>query len=146
MSAFVHRAPITFSRDNKLETGMRLIGLGLLMVAAPLAPAQAQTMSVAEFLAKAEALKAKGAMALFSSDIGRLKNEITNSGKQLRAERLAAQKAGRKPAFCPPEKGKGSINSDELLGHFQSIPPAQRSVSVKAGFAGLMRKKYPCPG
>ncbi len=124
---------------------MRKIALALLIAAVPVA-AQAQNMTVSEFLSRAEALKKKGAMALFSSDIGRLKNEVMNSGKQLRAERLAAQKAGRKPAFCPPEQGKGSINSDELLAHFQSIPPAQRGMSVKAGFAGLMRKKYPCPG
>ncbi len=124
---------------------MRKAALGMLIMAAPLTAAHAQTMTVAEFLAKADALKKKGAMALFSSDIGRLKNEIVNSGKQLRAERLSARQAGRTPAFCPPEQGKGSINSDELLAYFQSIPPAQRGISVKAGFAGLMRKKYPCP-
>ncbi len=123
---------------------MRKMALALLIAGVP-AAAHAQTMTVAEFLAKADALKKKGAMALFSSDIGKLKNEIVNSGKQLRTERLVAQKAGRKPAFCPPEKGKGSINSDELLAHFQAIPPAQRGISVKAGFASLMRKKYPCP-
>jgi hypothetical protein len=123
---------------------MRKIALALLLATMPVA-AHAQTMTVAEFLAKAEALQKKGAMALFSSDIGRLKGEIQGSGKQLRDEQLAARKAGRKPTFCPPEKGKGSINSNELLAHFNAIPPAQRGMSVKAGFAGLMRKKYPCP-
>ena len=108
------------------------------------APAAAQTMPVSEFLARAEVLQKKGAMALFSKDIGVLKGEITNSGKQLRAEQVAAEKAGRKPATCLPAK-KANINSDELLAHFRSIPPAQRNMSVKAGFAGLMRKKFPCP-
>jgi hypothetical protein len=123
---------------------MRMLILGILLAAAPVTAAQAQTMTVADFLAKAEALKKKGAMALLSSDVGKLKNEITNSGKELRAERMAAKAAGRKPAFCPPEGGT-KLNSNELLAYFASIPPAQRGMSVKAGFAGLMRKKFPCP-
>lgn len=125
---------------------MRIFALGLLVVAAPLSGVQAQMMTVSDFLAKADALQKRGAMAIFSSDIGKLKNEVEGSAKQLRAERLGARKAGRAPAFCPPEQGKASLNSNELLAHFRSIPPAQRSISVKAGVAGLMRKKYPCPG
>jgi hypothetical protein len=124
---------------------MRKSILALLVAAAPLTAAHAQTMTVADFLAKADALKAKGAMAMFSSDLGKLKKEMVDSAAQLREERLSAQKAGRKPAFCPPKAGKGSINSNEVLAHFQSIPPAQRSMTTQDGFAGLMRKKYPCP-
>jgi hypothetical protein len=37
------------------------------------------------------------------------------------------------------------MNSDELLGYFNSIPPAQRNMSVKAAFYNMMAKKYPCP-
>lgn len=114
----------------------------MLLLAGP--PAAAQSMPVSEFLTRAEALQKKGAMALFSKDVGVLKDEIVNSGKQLRAEQVAAEKAGRKPATCLPAK-KAAIGSDELLAHFRSIPPAQRGMSVKAGFAGLMRKKFPCP-
>jgi hypothetical protein len=113
------------------------------MIAVPATALQAQTMPVSAFLAKANALKAKGPMALFSKDIGLLKKEIQNSAKALRAEQLAAQKAGRKPALCMP--AKANVNSNELLAHFNSIPPAQRNISVQAGFAGLIRKKYPCP-
>ena len=122
---------------------MRQFAAALFMVALPVTALQAQTMPVSTFLAKANALKAKGAMALFSSDIGLLKKEIQNSAKALRAEQLAAQKAGRKPALCMP--AKAAVNSNELLAHFNSIPPAQRNMSVQAGFAGLIRKKYPCP-
>lgn len=125
---------------------MRTFALGLVLLTLPLSAADAQTMSVATFLAKAEALQKKGAMALFSSDIGKLKGEIVNSGKQLREERLSAEKAGRKPATCAPPRGKASIGSNELLAHFRSIPPAQRNQPVKAAFASLLRKKYPCPG
>ncbi len=124
---------------------MRHFALGLALIALPLTPAAAQTMTVATFLAKADALMKKGAMALFSSDIGRLKGEIGNSAKQLRAEQAAARKAGRRPDFCMPPQGKAEIGSNEVLTHFRSIPPAQRGMPVKAAFAGLMRKKYPCP-
>ncbi len=120
-----------------------LLIAGLAAAALPLTAASAQSMPVSEFLAKADALEKKGAMALFSGDIGKLKAEIVNSGKQLRAEQDAARKAGRKPATCLPEKAK--VNSTELLAHFRALSPAERGVPVKAAFAGLMRKKYACP-
>ena len=114
-------------------------------VAAPHGAASAQMMPVPQFLAKAEALEKKGAMALFSSDVGVLKKEISESAAQLRAERLAARKAGRKPAYCPPEKG-GALGSTELLAHFRAIPPAERArMRVRDGLRSLMIRKYPCP-
>ena len=122
---------------------MRIAAVGVLLAAAPFASAQAQSMPVSQFLAKADALQKKGAMALFSSDFGLLKREIQNSGKQLRAEQVAAEKAGLKPTTCLPPKA--AMNSAELLAHFRSIPPQQRTMPVKAAFAGLMRKKYACP-
>lgn len=123
---------------------MRHIAAALLLIVAPLTALQAQTMPVSTFLAKAEALKKKGPMALFSSDIGMLKKEIGHSMKSLRAEQIDAKKTGRKLPYCLPKKA--SFKSDELLAHFNSIPAAQRNMSVQAGFAALIRKKYPCPG
>jgi hypothetical protein len=123
---------------------MRKILIVALAAAVPLTPLLAQTMPVSDFLAKADALRKKGPMALFSGDIGKLKGEVVNSGKQLRAEQAAAQKAGRKPATCMPASGKASVSQNDLLSHFRAIPPAQRNMTVKAAFAGLMRKKYPC--
>jgi hypothetical protein len=114
----------------------------LVVIALPAAALQAQSMPVSTFLTKADALKKKGPLALFSSDIGLLKKEIQNSAKTLRAEQIAAKKAGRKLPYCLPEKA--SFNSTELLDHFRSIPAAQRNIPVQAGFAGLVRKKYPC--
>lgn len=122
---------------------MRKFALTLLLAAIP-AAAQAQSMTVADFLARAEALERKGALALFSSDLKLLKAQMQNSGKQLRAEQVAAQKAGRKPATCLP--AKASMESDELLRYFRSIPPQQRSMTVKAGLAGFASRKFPCNG
>lgn len=111
-------------------------------VAAPLSAAQAQSMPVATFLAKADALEKKGAMALFSSDLKLLKAEIVASGKALRQEAEAARRAGRQPQACLPEKA--GTDSKELIAYLRGLPPAQRSMPIKAAFAGLMARKYPC--
>ena len=123
---------------------MKKLVVAVAVAALPAAALQAQSMPVSEFLSKADALQKKGALALFSGDFRRLKNEIQGSGKALRAEQVAAVKAGRTPATCMPAK-PASMTSDEILTHFRSIPPAQRGMSVKSAFAGLMRKKFPCP-
>lgn len=122
----------------------KLIVVAIVAAAVPMAAANAQNMPLNQFLAKAAALEKKGPMALLSSDLGRLKKEMENSGKELRAERLAAQAAGRSPAFCPPEKGV-ALNSNEVLSHFRSIPPAQRDrMRTKDAFRSLMVRKFPC--
>ena len=100
-------------------------------------------MSVGAFLAKAEALKKKGPLALMSRDVGLLKGEVQASGQSYR-ERIKADKAaGRKPHSCPPEKA--SMNSDDLLAHLRSYPAASRkSVSMNQAFSDLMKTRYPC--
>jgi hypothetical protein len=115
--------------------------IAAVLAAAPLAGADA--MPVSEFLAKANALKAKGIAALFSSDIGLLKNEIGGAFRQVRADDDSARKAGRRPSACLP--AKASVRSDELLSYMNAIPPAQRGMSVAAAMHGFAAKKFPCP-
>lgn len=38
------------------------------------------------------------------------------------------------------------MTSGEIIAHFRTIPPAQRSMPVKAAFVSLLARKYPCPG
>jgi hypothetical protein len=117
--------------------------LAAALAALPLAPAQA--MDVAAFLHKADALEKKGMMALFSSDYKLLKGEVEAASGQLRAERLAAEKAGRRPAYCPG-RAAGGLNSNELLAHLRTIPAAQRpGVAMKDALRDLYARKYPCP-
>ena len=119
----------------------KLLATGLAIVL-PITALHAMTVAV--FLQKAEALEKKGALALFSSDLGRLKTEMKQAGEVLKAERLAAQRAGRRAAFCPPEGGAG-LNSNELLAHFRSIPAAQRQrMHVRDGLRSLLIRKFPC--
>ncbi|MBX9645300.1 MAG: hypothetical protein K2W91_14525 [Novosphingobium sp.] len=99
-------------------------------------------MNVATFLAKADALKAKGAMALFSSDINVLKAEGTAAGEAYRA-RLAKERATGRPSSCPPKGAK--VNSSDLLNHLRGYPAAAKpKVSMKQAMADFFIKKYPC--
>lgn len=112
---------------------------GLMLVAMP-----AQAMSVAEFLAKVNALKAKGTMAMFSSDIGLLKREVEGASAAYRGDLAAAAAAGKKPSSCPPPKGQAKLSSNELIAAFEKIPAAQRGISVKSAFAAMMQQRFPC--
>jgi hypothetical protein len=100
-------------------------------------------MTVATFLEKADALQARGALALFSSDIGLLKGEVTSAGAALRAEVAAARSAGRPPPFCAPERVR--MGSNELLAFFRAIPPAQRQrLEVRDAMRFYMVRRFPC--
>ena len=99
-------------------------------------------MNVATFLAKADALKAKGAMAMFSSDVGVLRSEGTAAGEAYRA-RLAKERAAGRPSSCPPQGVK--VNSNDVLAHLRTYPAnARPRVSMKQAMADFFIKKYPC--
>jgi hypothetical protein len=109
--------------------------------AAP-ALAAAGDMNVSTFLAKADALKSQGAMAMFSGDIEVLKGEGKAAAESYKA-RLLKERAAGHPSSCPPQ-GTG-INTDELLGHLRSYPANVRPrVSMKQAMADFFIRKYPC--
>ncbi len=116
----------------------------VLAAALVIVPTSAQAMTVAEFLAKANALKSQGVMALMSSDVGLLTEAVKSAGAAYRRGLAAEAAAGRKPSSCPPPVGKTGIGSNDLISYFSSIPAARRNVSVATAFAGLMRQRYPC--
>lgn len=117
--------------------------LAVAMLGVTPADAAPGDMKISAFLAKADALKAKGIMALGSSDIALLKSEGKAAGGAYRA-RIKSDKAQNLPPHsCPP--AKAAVGSDDLLSHFRSYPAVQRQqVSVRTGFADLMKKQYPC--
>ncbi len=102
-------------------------------------------MSVAEFLAKGDALKAKGMLAIGSPDIALLRDTVKDAGQSYRAEIASSTAAGKKPRACPPPVGQAKIDGKTLMGAFASIPPAKRGISVKAAFYRFMDRRYPCP-
>ena len=105
----------------------------------------AAAMPVSIFLQKADALRAKGPLALFSGDIKLLMDQIKADSAQLRAERLAAKAANQKPAFCPPDSGV-KLSDKDIMGAMQAVPVPQRPhIQTKDAMRGYMARRFPCP-
>jgi hypothetical protein len=117
--------------------------LAILALAVPTALYAAPgDMTVATFLAKADGLKAKGPMALLSSDINVLKTEGQAAGQSYRA-RLEKERAAGRPSSCPPKGAK--VSSDDLLAFLRTYPANVRpKVPMKQAIGDFFIKKYPC--
>ncbi|MDT9012588.1 MAG: hypothetical protein RL671_573 [Pseudomonadota bacterium] len=120
---------------------MRRLILPILLIATP-AAATSGEMSVATFLSKADALKAKGFMALGSSDMKLLRDEGQAAGMAYSA-RLQQERAAGKPSSCPPKSARPS--SSQVLEHLRTYPAGKRAnISMKAAMADYFIKNYPC--
>jgi hypothetical protein len=121
---------------------LRKVGLAGVLLAMPLA---AQAMTVADFLAKANALKAQGMMAMMSPDISVLRSEMQAATTSYRADVDAARAKGVTMLGCPPPKGKANVTSDMVIADFAALPKAaQQRMTVKAGLYAFMTKRFPC--
>jgi len=123
---------------------MKRISLALiasLSLASPLMAAPGD-MNVAAFLARADALRAKGPMALFSSDFKLLKSEGEAAGEAYRS-RLNAERAAGRPSSCPPKGAK--VSSEKLLAFLRTYPEANRPrTSMKQAIGDFFARNYPC--
>lgn len=115
-----------------------IASLVLLGVAVPADAA----MTVQTFLARANALKGEGPMALMSPDFTVLKDEARVAKTQLRAESAARVAAGKKPIACVPE-GQ-SIGIMEMLDGLSALPSAYQKRPLKDGYAQVLAKRFPC--
>lgn len=117
-----------------------LAAAALLTAPADAAPGD---MNISTFLAKADALKAKGILALGSSDIQLLQSEAKAAGAAYRKQIKMDLAQKRTPHSCPP--AKATLKSDEFLAHLRTYPASARSgISVAAATADFMKKRYPC--
>jgi hypothetical protein len=108
-------------------------------------PFATNAMTVAEFLAKAEALKAKGMMAMMSSDLTVVRSEMQAATTAYRADVDAARAKGITTLGCPPPKGQVKLSSDVILADFAATPKAaQKRTTVKAGLYAIMVERFPC--
>ena len=105
--------------------------------------ASAPAMPVSTFLGKVEALKAKGALALFSGDVKLLKDQMTRDSEQLRAENISLQAAGKPKLYCSP---KGSrLTQTDLLAAMNEVPSSLRArTSTKDAIRNYIAKRHPC--
>lgn len=116
--------------------------VGLFAVCA-LMGASATAMPVSTFIQKTEALKAKGALAMFSSDIGLLKKQVKQDGDQLKAENKALEAAGKRKHYCAPEGS--ALTLKDLLSAVEAVPVPQRArTSTKDAFRDYIARRYPC--
>ena len=121
------------------KTIVLILALSLCAPAMAAAPGTAQN-----FLERANRLKAKGPLAFFDKDYGRLKAEATAVGKAIGDDRIAAQKAGRPILYCSPS-ARAQLGSFEFIDGLQAIAPAERvRMSLKEGMLRVLQKKYPC--
>ena len=105
----------------------------------------AGAMDVATYLAKGQALRAKGPFAVLSSDYKELQAEVITSAASLKTERLTAVRQGRRPSYCPP--AKVSLAPEEIFAAMEAVPVAQRArTSVKEALRAAFARKYPCSG
>ena len=121
----------------------RLILPALALLAMPSALLAARgDMSLAVFVAKADALQAQGPLALFSPELEVLKAEGKAAGESYRARLLNERAAGR-PSSCPPDSAQ--IIPEELLAFLKKFPANVRPrVTIRQGVADYFIKKYPC--
>lgn len=121
-----------------------LLAVAMPMAASAQVSAQTGTMSIAAFLAKADALRAKGPFALMSADYKLLKAEVTGAAMTYRARLKGEQAAGR-PSSCPP--ARAPFNSDDVMAQMRTYPVAARGhTSVATAVTDLFLARYPCGG
>jgi hypothetical protein len=122
----------------------KMILLAFALCAATPAPAGAAPGMAQNFLDRAERLKAKGPLAFFDSDYGRLKSEATAVGKSIGEDRIAAERAGKPILYCSPSP-RAELGSFEFIRGLEAIAPAERThMSLKDAMIRVLQKKYPC--
>ena len=105
----------------------------------------AAAMPVSTFLAKADSLQRKGALAIFSGDLKLLMNQIKADAASLRADNKAAEAAGRRKAYCTPEGGVKLSNRD-IIDAMNAVPPQQRAATdTRTALRAYFARRFPCP-
>ena len=124
---------MSYVRSKALIAALTIAGLAM--------PASA-AMTVGTFLARANALRDQGPMALMSPDLRALKAEAKAATNQLKAERAARAAAGKPPIACVPE-GE-SVGIMDMLDGLNELPASYRKRPLKDGYARVLANLYPC--
>lgn len=124
---------------------MRLFVAGLLAVTIA-APAIGQTMNADDFHRRASALQKKGSRALLAvGEIRALTREVRAAGELIRARRIAAEKAGERPRYCPPRGANRRMGSEEFMARLSAIPqPERRMIDMAEAMNRILATKHPC--
>lgn len=123
---------------------MRHLVPAIALILGATAPAAAAPgdMTVGEFLDKATTLKARGMLAVLSSDYRLLKNEAAGAWRNY-SMRLAGERAEGRSSSCPPRSIK--VDTNVVLGYLQTYPAAERGrVDLHQAVADYSRRTWPC--
>ena len=113
----------------------------LLLCATP-----AAAMNVQIFLAKAERLQKRGPLAIFSSDLKLLMNQVQSDMTAIKAEKDQADAAHRPSAFCPPKDQKITMTDKDILAAMQAVPaPRRATTDTRDALRAYFRRRFPCP-
>ncbi|RST30088.1 hypothetical protein HMF7854_04050 [Sphingomonas ginkgonis] len=108
------------------------------------APAAAAWMPAVTFLQKADALRARGPLALLSRDLKLLQAEAENAGDQLHAEHVARVREHGPLEYCPPANRK-LLAPRELIDGLHAISPAELGrLDIKQAMHAILVRNYPC--
>ena len=124
---------MSYSRSKAVVATVLMVGVAM--------PANA-AMTVGTFLARANALRDQGPMALMSPDFPVLKAEAKAATAELKADRAARAAAGKKPVACVPE-GE-SVGIMDMLDGLAALPAADQKRPLKDGYARVLAKRFPC--
>ena len=124
---------------------MRLLIAGLLAATAA-APTAAQKMNADDFHRRATALQKKGGRALLAvGEIRALTKEVRAAGELIRARRIATEKAGEKPRYCPPKGANRRMGTEEFMSRLSAIPqPERRMIDMAEAMNRILATKHPC--
>ncbi|HET9355195.1 MAG TPA: hypothetical protein VFO42_03410 [Sphingomicrobium sp.] len=124
---------------------MKILFAGLLAVTAA-APAAAQKMNAEDFHRRADALHRKGSRALLAmGEIRALTKEVRAAGELIRARRIAAEKAGEKPRYCPPKGTSRRMGTEEFMNRLSAIPrPERQAIDMAEAMNRILATKHPC--
>ena len=103
------------------KTVLLLLAVSLTTPALAAPPGTAQN-----FLERANHLKARGPLAFFDRDYGRLKAEATAAGKSIGDDRIAAERAGKPVLYCSPS-ARARLGSYEFIDGLEAIPAPERA-------------------
>jgi hypothetical protein len=121
---------------------MRKFVFFVALMAAPMA-AQAQTMTVADFLSRSDTASRTG-IGPSTPEYQRLQRELNETARLARNERQIARGQNRAPRACL-RPGVVATNSTEIFRHLRSIPAEQaQTTTVHDAYMQLMERKFPC--
>lgn len=118
---------------------------GLLASAAAQAAAPTAPATVAEFLAQADALVARGGdVAAVSPEADAIRIAIQDAAMAYRASLALSAQRGEKPTSCPPPPGQAQLSLADMMDYFRAFPQANRAMPLTTAFALVMTLRFPC--